>query len=144
MLCLKGCKTAEGERANAEAIRGEGGKIVAHVCRKCGWRADRAGVTISAVAEKKPEQESVGGSKPPPCKCETWRLQKQRDQSGAVMALVCGQCFKKYRFVSCVGCGKEFHVELDDRRSFPVCSDACAKKAAKERAKAKRQAEAKS
>lgn len=143
MYCLKGCKTENGERANAEAIRGEGGRVVAHVRRKCGWRADAAGVTISAVDKKKPEQHSLlGGSKPPPCKCESWRLQKVLNGAGEVMALVCGQCFKKYGFVSCVGCGKEFHVKPDDRRKFPVCSDAYAKKASKERSKAKRQAEA--
>jgi len=142
MYCQKGCKTADDQRANAEEIRGEGGAVVARVCRKCGWRADRAGVTIEAVAEKKPEQQSLGGTKPPPCQCETWRLQKVKDGTSAVMALVCGQCFKKYRYVSCVGCGKEFHVEHDDRRNFPSCSDGCAKKAARERAKAKRQAEA--
>lgn len=138
MYCLKGCKTGD-ERANADEILGEGGRVVAHVCRKCGWRADHHGITVEAVEKENTEHLLIGGPKPPPCKCETWRLQKAKNIGGEVTALVCGQCFKKYRYVSCVGCGKEFHVELDDRRSFPACSDACAKKAAKERSKAKKQ-----
>lgn len=122
---------------NVEDIRGEGGAVVARFCRMCGKRSDRDGREIEPVVQPKQEQ-LIGGTKPPPCQCETWHLQKQTNLAGEVMAYVCGQCFKKYRPVHCVGCGKEFHAELDDRRAFPACSSACSTNAAKARAKAKR------